>query len=392
MRIFLLFLVLLSAGANAQYTVTGVEGYPMPQHLVITNASSDYLNARGRFMTELERNGFHVITEQQWEQMWRSEQVAVRTAEVLHAAGPDGLSEDELKDRLQARSVSWSLHGQRQVTQFVARGHVRTWVVETPRTQFFTKKTNHYAWEADAPLPEATLDAPNTFHFLSFNYTYRESVTCSSTFSEIHGSINEVSGGANRPLIQFDFKQPLLGSACPSTIVPELARRMKPDPAAQPQPADIDVQLKAGPDGLSGIGTLMIVPQPGTDCQGVQSSDAVDLFALELIQHFDIVDRSVQSLIFEEQQLAVTGLIREADLVEAGAHAGAQGILTVQGSCLAGRAFWKAKLISVETSVLVLSAIGQDASPQAVAEATPCWPAPVSAMILVLPILRASSA
>jgi hypothetical protein len=369
MRLLFILGTFLALRASAQYTVTGVEDYPMPEHLVITNASSDLLNARGRFITELERNGFHVITEQQREQLWRSEQVAVRTAEVLHAAGPDGVSENELKDRLQARGVNWSLYGQRQVARYLAEGQVRTWVVETQRAQYFTKKTDHYAWVAEADVPAVTLDAPNTFHFFSFNYTYRESLTCSNTFSEIHGSINDISGGANLPLIQFEFKQPLLGAACPSTIVPELARRMKPDPSAQPQPADIDVQLKAGPEGLAGIGTLMIVPQQGTDCQGVQSSDALDLFALELIQHFDIVDRSVQSLIFEEQQLALTGLIREADLVEAGMHAGAQGILTVQGSCLAGRAIWKAKLISVETSVLLLSAIGQDATPQAVAEA-----------------------
>lgn len=368
MRCLTFVFLFLNLQAFAQYTVTGLEDYTVPEHLVMTNASSDLLNARGRFITELERNGFQVITEQQQQQMWRTEQVAVRTAEVLQAAGQDGLSEDELKDWLQARGVSWSLHGQRQVERYVAEGKARTWVVETPRTQYFTKKTDHFAWDA-AEVPEATLDAPHTFHFFSFNYTYRESLTCSNTFSEIHGSINDVSGGENTPLISFEFKQPLMGSACPSTIVPELARRMKPDPSARPTPAEIDVQLKEGPHGLEGISTLMIVPQPGTDCSGVNSADAVDLFAIELIQHFDVVDRSVQNLIFEEQQLAMTGLIREVDLVEAGMHAGAQGILTVQGSCLADRAFWKAKLISVETSVLLLSAIGQDATPQAVAHA-----------------------
>lgn len=205
LRLLSIALVFVSIQTSAQYSVTGLDAYPMPEHLVMTNASSDLLNARGRFITELERNGFHVITEQQQQQMWRTEQVAVRTAEVLQAAGQDGLSEDELKDRLQARGVSWSLHGQRQVERYVAEGKARTWVVETPRTQYFTKKTDHYAWDA-AEVPEATLDAPHTFHFFSFNYTYRESLTCSNTFSEIHGSINDVSGGENTPLISFEFK------------------------------------------------------------------------------------------------------------------------------------------------------------------------------------------
>lgn len=359
--------LLPAVGAWAQYAVEGMDAYTMPQHLVMTDASSDFLNARGRFAEELARAGFDVITEQQLGQIQRQEQTAVRTAEVLQAAGPDGLSEQDLKTRLSARGIHWSPTGASQIAAFVASGQVRTWEVETPVTSFFNRKTDHYAWADGAEAPTATLDVPGTFHFFSFKYTYRESLMCGNTFAEIHGSINDISGGGNVPLVTFDFQQPLLGGACPSTIIPELARRLRPDPAAQPQPADIDVQLKDGAEGLAAIGTLMIVAQPGTDCAGISSTDALDLFALELIPHFDIVDRSVQDLIFEEQQLAMTGLIREADLVEAGLQAGAQGILTVQGSCLAGQSLWKAKLIQSESSVLLLSAIGRATTPQAVA-------------------------
>lgn len=357
----------LSAAAVAQYTVEGMDTYAAPTYLVMTDASSDLLNARGRFVAELERHGFRVITEHQQGQMIREEQVAVRTAEVLQAAGPDGLSEKDLKDRLDTRGVSWSIWGKAQIDAYLAAGHVRTWEVATPVTSFLNRKTDHYAWAEGAPVPASTLDAPGTFHFFSFQYTYRESLSCGNTFAEIHGTINEVSSGANRPLVTFDFKQPLLGGACPSTIIPELARRFQPDASATAE-ADIAIQLKDGGEGLAAVGTLMIVAQPGTDCAGITSTDALDLFALQLIPHFDIVDRSVQDLIFAEQQLGMTGLIREADLVEAGLQAGAQGILTVQGTCLATQSLWKAKLIDAQSSVLLLSAIGRDTTPQAVAE------------------------
>ncbi len=362
--VWFIFSLMASVGAWAQYAVEGMDTYTMPQHLVMTDASSDLLNARGRFVAELSRAGFDLITESQLGQMQRQQTTAVTTAEVLLATGPDGLSEKDLKDRLATRGVRWSPAGSAQIAEFLATGHVRTWEVVTPVTSFYNRKADHYAWVEGAEPPTATLDAPGTFHYFSFNYTYRESLACGNTFAEIHGSINDISGGGNVPLVSFDFKQPLLGGACPSTIIPELARRLAPDPTAAQ--ADIDVQLK-GAEGLAEVGTLMIVPQPGTDCAGITSADATDLFALELLPHFDIVDRSVQDLIFQEQQLAMTGLIREADLVEAGLQAGAQGILTVQGSCLAGQSLWKAKLIQSETSVLLLSAIGRSTTPQAVA-------------------------
>ena len=368
MRFLTAFLAcVLSTAAVAQYTVEGMDTYAAPAYLVMTDASSDLLNARGRFVAELERLGFRVVTEHQQGQMIRKEQVAVRTAEVLQAAGPDGLSEKDLKDRLDTRGVGWSMWGKAQIDAYLAAGHVRTWEVATPVTSFLNRKTDYYAWAEGTPVPASTLDAPGTFHYFSFQYTYRESLSCGNTFAEIHGTINDVSGGANRPLVTFDFKQPLLGGACPSTIIPELARRFKPD-ASTTAEADIAIQLKDDGAGLAAVGTLMIVAQPGTDCAGITSTDALDLFALQLIPHFDIVDRSVQDLIFAEQQLGMTGLIREADLVEAGLQAGAQGILTVQGTCLAEQSLWKAKLIDAQSSVLLLSAIGRDTTPQAVAE------------------------
>jgi len=65
-------------------------------------------------------------------------------------------------------------------------------------------------------------------------------------------------------------------------------------------------------------------------------------------------------LAFDEQQLSMSGLVRESDLVEAGQLAGAQGIITVQASCLASTSIWKAKLISTESSLLLMTAIGRD--------------------------------
>lgn len=363
----LFFVLAFAAKADAQYTITGMEEYIAPRYLVITDATSDYLGARARFFTEMERNGFQVISEQQRATLEREENVAVRVAEVLASYGSAGASERELRKQLSSIGVNWSIQGKGAVSRFVAQGLAKTWTVKTPRGKHLASKSAQFAWVEGTEVPALTLTSPNTFHFLSFNYVYRESLSCGSTFARIHGSVNDASNGANRALVSFEFAQPMLGTACPNEVVFEIAKRLRPEVTAQPTEPEIALEVKAGADGLDAISTLMIVAQPGTDCSNVASSDAVDLFALELIQHFDIVDRSVQALIFEEQHLAMTGLMRDSDLVEAGMQAGAQGILTVQGSCLAGKAIWKAKLISVETSVLLLSAIGTDAQPQQVA-------------------------
>ncbi len=64
----------------------------------------------------------------------------------------------------------------------------------------------------------------------------------------------------------------------------------------------------------------------------------------------------------EEQKFTLGGLVRESDLIEAGALAGAEGLLTLQTMCLGGSNILKAKLISVSSGLVLWSAIASNST------------------------------
>jgi hypothetical protein len=268
-------------------------------------------------------------------------------AEVLSAAGEAGVERGNMWEVVRARGENW-YSGYAQVLEDMLRlGEIETYeVVEQGR--FFERKTEMVRWIPGTPLPVRELDAPHTFHIFSYYYTYRESLSCGRTFSETHGSINEVSD-------------------CPSQIIARLAKQMTPAQKAATTAAEVDVKLSGDSEAVAAISTIVLAPKPGDDCDGHSADEMIDMLALGLLETFDIVDRSVLELALAEQELAMTGLLRDADLVEAGALAGAEGILTLQAMCLSGHSMLKAKLISAESSLLLLSAIGTNASASEVA-------------------------
>jgi copper chaperone CopZ len=238
---------------------------------------------------------------------------------------------------------------------------------EIESRKYFDKKTERIRWTEGVATPEENLNEPNSFHAFSYRYTYRESLTCGHTFSEIHGAINEVSGGANVPLVQFNYRQGALESNCPARIIAQLTRQMTPAQAAPQADAEITTKLTANAERVAALSTIVVVPKPGSDCTGLDATQMTDLMALGLLETFDIVDRSVMELALAEQKLSMSGLIRDEDWLEAGAMAGAGGILTLQAMCLSNQSILKAKLISAESNLLLLSAIGKEATPEEVA-------------------------
>lgn len=347
-------------------TVEGMKDYIEPKYLVIQDMSSDPLNARGLVWGEMQRAGYHVISPGQAQALLNQESDELAVGDVFSKTRLDSMPEDELKDALKEQGLYWIPDGRKLVDERVKQGDLIQWTVEEEVPSYIpnrtrTVSTTYYAWADNRPFPESKLTLPHTFHLLSMTYTYRESLSCGNTFSQFHGTVNEISNGTNVSLVDFEFNQPMLGSSCPRQIIAALGNQMKPPSRPEEtQPAEVDVVWSENQAALSDIGTVTIVGQPGADCQGTKSEEAVDHLALGLIATYDVVDRSVLQLAFDEQQLSMSGLVRESDLVEAGQLAGAQGIITVQASCLASTSIWKAKLISTESSLLLMTAIGRD--------------------------------
>ncbi len=349
-----------------QTQVTGMADYVRPEYLILPAPNGDPLGALGHWRAELMRAGFQLITYKEFEDMVSWEARHILLAEVLSAAGEAGVERGNMWEVVRARGENW-YSGYAQVLEDMLRlGEIETYeVVEQGR--FFERKTEMVRWIPGTPLPVRELDAPHTFHLFSYYYTYRESLSCGRTFSETHGSINEVSGGQNIQLVAFNCAQAALGSDCPSQIIARLAKQMTPAQKAATTAAEVDVKLSGDSEAVAAISTIVLAPKPGDDCDGHSADEMIDMLALGLLETFDIVDRSVLELALAEQELAMTGLLRDADLVEAGALAGAEGILTLQAMCLSGHSMLKAKLISAESSLLLLSAIGTNASASEVA-------------------------
>jgi hypothetical protein len=131
---------------------------------------------------------------------------------------------------------------------------------------------------------------------------------------------------------------------------------------------NIEVKRSGDASAVASISTIVLTAKPGKNCDGTEAEHMTDALALGLLETFDIVDRSALDLAIKEQELGMTGLVRDEDWIQAGALAGAEAILTLQAMCLGGSSILKAKLISAESSLLLLSAIGTGVGPDAVAQ------------------------
>ena len=90
--------------------------------------------------------------------------------------------------------------------------------------------------------------------------------------------------------------------------------------------------------------------------------------ALGFLESYDVVDRSVTDHILKEHKLNMDGLFRDSDFIEAGQFAGAEALVTIQPTCLSNQNVLKVKMISINSSLLLWSAILKNADRSITAE------------------------
>lgn len=270
------------------------------------------------------------------------------------------ISEEDLKDQLKASGqfAGWKS----AMTSLVASGHVveQEQTIEGKRRN---KRTSIYSWSQGREVPKETWSEPNTLHIISFNYTYRESLSCGTTLSEIHGTIRDISGELNQQIIDFDFSQPRLASKCPKGIANEIVRRVTKDMRENvvsqraAAPSEVSFNIKGENNEINQVQTILTISKPGTDCEGLEGTHFEDELALGLLESYDVIDRSVTNHIIEEHKLNMDGLFRDSDFIEAGQFAGAEALVTIQPTCLSNKNVLKVKMISINSSLLLWSAI-----------------------------------
>ena len=366
----LLILSMLFQPVFAQtYKITGEENYMKPKYLLIDQSGEDIVDATSHFIRSFQRAGFQVIGNLNWPQFQiKAEQNTLYIAQTIQGVNED-VEESELKRILKKNNIFWNSGGKTAVEKLMSSGHVskREDVVEVGKLG--RKKTiTYYSWTDNYPLPELSLALEGTFHKLDFYYTYRQSLSCGTTVSEIHGSIKEVSGDRNEQLVSFRFTQPSLSSNCVSKIVRNLVSGMTRDLIKNSaseraiELSEVDFQKKGDDSELSSISSILIMTKPGADCFGIEGQDLEDDFALGLLSEYDVIDRSMIQAILAEQKLSMNGLLRDSDLITAGELAGAEALLTIQPLCLNGKSVLKVKMISVKSSLVLWSAIAKNGS------------------------------
>jgi hypothetical protein len=353
----------LQAGAQT-YQVQGADGYVKPQYFLISGVSEDYAGAFNHFLAAFQRAGFDCVNSGWASGQIRSQSRLADIAQFISDSNREW-SEDDLKASMKVLGHNW-FDAKSDVAELVVSGHLTERTEETPTKWGTTKAEQFYSWSGEKEVPARTLAEPHTFHRLSFNYTYRESLSCGKTFVEIHGSIVDESGDRNDQLIDFHFSQPALASNCPQRVVNELVRRMtasmreESNRARTEAASEIDFRKSSGSEELPAVQSLLLMSKPGEDCAEVPASDLEDLMALGLLGAYDVIDRSVTASILEEHKLNMDGLFKESEFIEAGQLAGADAILTLQNACLGGMNVLKAKMVSVNSSLLLWSAIGKN--------------------------------
>ena len=357
---FLLFSILVSTGALCQnFSIHGEEGYKKPEYLALERRLRDPADVRSHFSSALQRAGFNVVNPAWVQQQIKDEQSRINVAVFLSSQDSE-LAEESLKEQLREQGVS---NGWKSALEsLVQSGHVieRQELIQGDR---IAKKVSFFSWSRGKPIPKETWSQANTVHILSFNYEFRDSRICGKTLSELHGTIRDISGDLNEQIIDFDFNQPSGASECPVSIVNEIVRRLTKDireavvDRRTAVKSDASFSIAGDLEEIAQVQTILTVAKPGKDCLGLEGSHFEDEIALGLLEAYDVVDRSVTDHIIEEHKLNMDGLYRDSDFIEAGQFAGAEALITVQPTCLSNKNVLKVKMISINSSLLLWSAI-----------------------------------
>ena len=357
---FLLFSILVSTGALCQnFSIHGEEGYKKPEYLALERRLRDPADVRSHFSSAFQRAGFNVVNTAWVQQQIKDEQSRVNVAVFLSSQDSE-LAEESLKEQLREQGVS---NGWKSALEsLVQSGHVieRQELIQGDR---IAKKVSFFSWSSGKAIPKETWSQANTVHILSFNYEFRDSRICGKTLSELHGTIRDISGDLNEQIVDFDFNQPSGASECPASIVNEIVRRLTRDMREEvvdrrtAVKSDASFSIAGDLEEIAQVQTILTVAKPGKDCLGLEGSHFEDEIALGLLEAYDVVDRSVTDHIIEEHKLNMDGLYRDSDFIEAGQFAGAEALITVQPTCLSNKNVLKVKMISINSSLLLWSAI-----------------------------------
>lgn len=364
MRFLILILSLLTGGQIASgqsYRVEVPEPFRTPDFLSM-DPSPDQCGFTSRFWSELERAGYTMVTTAQAEGLLIEPQAEVSDQEVLVEAYRilnTALKVDAtilpMKRNQLVRYLRES--GLREGTDGALQEGIRQGV-------FVSLPGKMLALNPDALPPELpeTTEAPWTppqIYRFTFNYTYRQSMRCGSTATELRAAINDVETGVT--MCSMRFEQPQLAGRCPSDIVHELVRRLKN--AAH---YDLDVNLGLSPLSAS---TVVAIGEGNGDCERTTGESWTQRLGAELMSRYTLVDRvEMDHLMQEQRQDMANGAFADSDFIEAGKMLGAEAMLFGEVQCRLGKTIADVKLISTSTGAALWTAHGENASPAKMAE------------------------
>ena len=119
-------------------------------------------------------------------------------------------------------------------------------------------------------------------------------------------------------------------------------------------------------DSTFSINSIAVIPKEVKNCSGtILSADELAAFTeTNILSHYNVTDRRHLKAILDEQRLQMSGLTFEETVLESGCIENAQAYLFVREGCLKGDEVIELRLVHCETSTLVWSCTGINASLQ----------------------------
>lgn len=364
MRRLTVVFALLAAGQFAvgqSYRVDVPEPFRKPEYLAI-GQSGDICGFAAKFWGELERAGYTVVTDAQAAQLRTPPKVKVNEQEVLvavHQMLTTALKVDASILPMQRRKLLRYLKesGVTKGADLAIQEGIRQGVFVALPGKMVALNT-----DALAPsLPEST-EAPWTppqIYRFTFNYTYRQSMRCGNTASELRAAINDWETG--NTMCSMRFEQPQLAGRCPADIAHGLIEKLKG--AAH---YDLDVNLGRAPLSAS---TILAMGEGNGDCERRSGASWMERMGAELMAQYTLLDREKLEHLVEEQRRDMANVtFADSELIEAGKLLGAEAMLFGQITCRSGKTIADVKLISTSTGAALWTAHGENAPPATMAE------------------------
>ena len=121
-------------------------------------------------------------------------------------------------------------------------------------------------------------------------------------------------------------------------------------------------------DSTFSINSIAVIPKEIKSCSGnILSADELAAFTeTNILSHYNVTDRRHLEALLDEQRLQMSGLTLEETVLKSGCITNAQAYLFVREGCLKGDEIIELRLVHCETSTLIWSCTGINASLQEV--------------------------